>query len=159
MLEFNGTAVLLAISFVIFVVLENFIFYRPMRKILEDRNAYVEGNEKEAAKNLQAAQELVDEKNKKIADAKNKSATLLNETSLKTQAKYDYSINEAKNNSNKLIEEVKRNLENEKIAAQNVLRKEIGLLAAAIVSKILRKDIAMVNVNEEIVDKAIRSEL
>ena len=159
MLEFNGTAIVLAISFVIFVILENFIFYRPMRKVLEERAAYIEKNSKEADKNYNDAQSLVEEKDKKISDAKGKSAQLLNETSLKTQAEFDSSIKEAKKNSNSKIEEIKKNLEIEKIEAQKALRNEIGLHAASIVSKILKKEVAMVNVSDEILDKAMKGEL
>ena len=46
MLEFNGTAIVLAISFVIFVILENFIFYKPLKKILDERENYIADNEK-----------------------------------------------------------------------------------------------------------------
>lgn len=159
MLEFNGTAIVLAISFVIFVILENFIFYRPMRKVLEERAAYIEKNSKEADKNYNDAQSLVEEKDKKISDAKGKSAQLLNETSLKTQAEFDSSIKEAKKNSISKIEEIKKNLETEKIEAQKALRNEIGLHAASIVSKILKKEVAMVNVSDEILDKAMKGEL
>ena len=159
MLEFNGTAIVIAISFVIFVILENFIFYKPMRKVLEERAAYMESNEKEADKNYNNAKSLVEEKDKKISDAKDKSAQLLNEVSLKTQAKFDSSIKEAKINSNSKIEETKKNLEAEAIEAQNALRNEIGLYAASIVSKILKKEVAMVNVSDEIINKAMKGEL
>ena len=159
MLEFNGTAIVIAISFVIFVILENFIFYKPMRKVLEERAAYMESNEKEADKNYNNAKSLVEEKDKKISDAKDKSAQLLNEISLKTQAKFDSSIKEAKINSNSKIEETKKNLEAEAIEAQNALRNEIGLYAASIVSKILKKEVAMVNVSDEIINKAMKGEL
>ena len=130
-----------------------------MRKVLEERAAYMESNEKEADKNYNNAKSLVEEKDKKISDAKDKSAQLLNEISLKTQAKFDSSIKEAKINSNSKIEETKKNLEAEAIEAQNALRNEIGLYAASIVSKILKKEVAMVNVSDEIINKAMKGEL
>ena len=159
MLEFNGTAIIIAISFVIFVILENYIFYAPMKKTLDERNNYILENEQEADKNISAAQTLVQEKDEKIAKAKVQSASLLNETSLKTQEKFDSSVREAKIASNKNIENIKKNLEEEKLQAQNVLKKEIGVYASAIISKILKKDVIVVNVNDEIVEKAMRGEL
>ena len=48
MLEFNGTGIIIAISFIIFVIIENFIFYAAMRKTLEDRADYIANNEKDA---------------------------------------------------------------------------------------------------------------
>lgn len=159
MLEFNGTAIVLAISFVIFVILENFIFYKPMKKVLDERENYIADNEKSASDNLTTAQSLVEEKDKKIAEAKGKSSQLLNETSLKTQEKFDAAVKDAKQNSNAKLDELKNNLEEEKTAAQDELKKEIGTYAANIISKILKKEVSMVNVQDEVIEKALRGEL
>ena len=159
MLEFNGTTIVIAISFILFVIIENLIFYRPMKKTLEERANYISGNEQDAQKNLSEAKSLVDEKDKKIANAKGRSSQILNEASIKSQENFDVAVKQAKQNSNSKIEEVKKNLEDEKVAVQNELRKEIGTHAATIISKILKKDVAVVNVNDEIVDKAMRGEL
>ena len=159
MLEFNGTAIVLAISFVIFVILENVIFYKPMKKVLDERENYIADNEKSASDNLTTAQNLVEEKDKKIAEAKGKSSQLLNETSLKTQEKFDAAVKDAKQNSNAKLDELKNNLEEEKTAAQDELKKEIGTYAANIISKILKKEVSMVNVQDEVIEKALRGEL
>ncbi|MCQ2957533.1 MAG: hypothetical protein MJ180_01370 [Candidatus Gastranaerophilales bacterium] len=159
MLEFNGTTIVIAISFILFVIIENLIFYKPMKKTLEERANYISGNEQDAQKNLSEAKSLVDEKDKKIANAKGRSSQILNEASIKSQENFDVAVKQAKRNSNSKIEEVKKNLEDEKVAVQNELRKEIGTHAATIISKILKKDVAVVNVNDEIVDKAMRGEL
>ena len=159
MLEFNGTAIVLAISFVIFVILENLIFYKPMKKVLDERENYIADNEKSANDNLSTAQSLVEEKDKKIAEAKGKSSQLLNETSLKTQEKFDAAVKDAKQNSNAKLDELKNNLEEEKVAAQDELKKEIGVYAANIISKILKKEVTMVNVQDEVIEKALRGEL
>lgn len=159
MLEFNGTAIILAISFIIFVILENFIFYSPMKKVLDERDEYIAGNEQEADKNYSAAQLLVDEKDTKIAQAKAQSAQLLNEASAKTQEQFDVAVKQAKLNSNEKVDEIKKNLESEKQQAQEILRKEIATYASCIISKILKKDVVIANVNDEIVEKALRGEL
>ena len=159
MLEFNGTTIVIAISFIIFVILENLIFYKPMKKIMDERQSYINGNEQEAEKHNTEAKLLIEDKDKKIATAKGNSSQIINETSLKTKEKFDTAVKQAKKNSNEKIEEVKNNLKNEKIAAENELKKEIGAHAATIISKVLKKDISMVNVNDEIIEKAMRGEL
>ena len=159
MLEFNGTTIVIAISFIIFVILENLVFFKPMKKAVDERNSYISGNEKEAEKNIAEAKTLIEEKDNKIASAKNQSSQMLNKASLESQEKLDTAIKEAKLNSNLQIEEIKKNLETEKVNAQNELKKDIASYSAAIISKILGKDISMVNVNEEIIDKAMRGEL
>ena len=40
MIELNGTSIVLAISFVIFVILLNFLFYKPMKRVMEERTKY-----------------------------------------------------------------------------------------------------------------------
>ena len=159
MLEFNGTLLVIAISFIIFVILENFIFYRPMKKILKDRADYIEKNETEANNNISAAKSLEEERDEKIATAKGESSQIINDMSYETQQKFDVAVKEAKINSNQKLEEMKNKLEMEKLEVQNALRSEIAIHASKIVSKILKKDVAMVNVNDEIIDKALRGEL
>ena len=159
MLEFNGTTVVIAISFILFVILENLIFFRPMKKTLSERASYINGNEDDAKKHNEEAKSLIDEKDKKIANAKGRSSKLLNETSLKTQENFDVAVKQAKKDSIAKIEDIKTNLETEKIQVQNELKKEIGSHAASIISKILKKDVSVINVNDEIIDKALRGEL
>ena len=159
MLEFNGTAIVLAISFVIFVILENFIFYRPLKKVLDERAGYIKENELSADKNYSAANTLVAQKDEKISNAMKKSSEILNETNTKSQEKYDIAIKNAKLNSNKILEEMQNALEKEKIAVKSELKKEIGIYASDIISKILKKEVSVVNVNDEIVEKAMRGEL
>ena len=159
MLEFNGTFIVIAISFVIFVILENFIFYRPLKKILTERADYIKNNELDADKNYSAAKVLVEEKEQKIGQAKGKSSQILNDANQKSQEKFDLAIKEAKQSSNRAIDEMKEKLQNDKAEVQNELKREIGGYASAIISKVLKKDVAVVNVTDEIVEKALRGEL
>ena len=159
MLEFNGTIIVLAISFVIFVILENFIFYRPLKKVMDDRSNYIKQNEISAGESYSAADTLGKEKNEKIARAKEKSSEIINNTTSAAQAEFDSAIKEHKLNSNKAVEETKRLLEQEKISVHNELKKQIGAYASDIISKILKKDVSVVNVNDEILEKALRGEL
>ena len=159
MLEFNGTFIILAISFVIFVALENVIFYRPLKKILRERADYIKGNETFAGESYTAMQSLIAQKDEKIAKAREKSSVLLNDTNAKAQEEFDIAIKEAKQNSNKYLNETQVQLEEEKIQVKNELKKEIGIYASDIISKILKKDISVININDEVVEKALRGEL
>lgn len=159
MLEFNGTFIVLAISFVIFVVLENFIFYRPLKKVIDERTAYIKENEALADESSSAAQNLVNEKDGKIAQAKEESSQMIEALNSKEQEKFDLMLKEAKQNSNKSLDEAKTKLEEEKNIAENELKKEIGVYASDIISKILKKEVSVVNLNDEMLEKAMRGEL
>ena len=158
MLELNGTAIILGISFVIFVILENLIFYRPLKKVLTQRADYIKENEASADESYSTANNLIEQRNQKIALAHEKSAEILNDTTAKEQKKFDTTIKEAKNNSNNMIAETKNRLKEEKTQVQNELKKEIGLFASEIISKILKKEVSVVNINDEVIEKAIRGE-
>ena len=140
MLEFNGTFIVLGISFVIFVILENFIFYRPMKNVLSQRAEYIRENESSADKSY-------------------KSAKILNESINKEQEKFDSAVKEAKNNSNNEIVQMQEKLSQEQTMAKNELKKEIGIFASEIISKILKKEVSVVNLNDEVIEKAMRGEL
>ena len=159
MLEFNGTFIVLAISFVIFVILENFIFYRPLKKVIDERADYIRQNEVLADESYVSAQNLIDEKDEKLAQARAKSAQLLGDTNQKVQEKFDVAVKEAKKNSNDLLNEAKSQLEEEKIKVTSDLKKEVGAYASDIISKILNRQVSVVNVNDEVVEKAMRGEL
>ena len=159
MLEFNGTFIVLAISFVFFVILENFIFYRPLKKVMDERADYIRQNEIKADENSSAAKNLIDEKDEKITNAKSKSAQILSDVNAKTQEKFDIELKQAKQNSNNILNEEKVKLEEEKNQVKNELKKEIGNYASDIISKILKKEVAVVNVSDEVLEKAMRGEL
>ena len=159
MLEFNGTFIILAISFVIFVVLENFIFYRPLKRVMLERADYIKENEDFAGKSYSAMQSLIAEKDEKISQAREKSFMILNDTNAGEQEKFDVAIKEAKQNSNKNLIEIQTKLEEEKIQVKNELKKEIGIYASDIISKILKKEVSVININDEVVEKALRGEL
>ena len=159
MLEFNGTALVLGISFVIFVILENFIFYRPMKKVLSQRAEYISENETSAGESYKAANDLIEQRDKKISDAHEKSAKILNNSANKEQEKFDSAIKEAKDSSNSEIAQLEEKLSQEKTLVKNELKKEIGVFASEIISKILKKEVSVVNINDEVIEKAMRGEL
>jgi len=159
MLEFNGTTIVIAISFIIFVILENFIFYRPMKKTLDERAKYIAENEQETDKNTSITKSLLEEKDNKISEARSKSATIVNETSLKSQNDYAIAIKNAKEASHNEVNNAKIIINQSKVDVQNTLHSQVGDFASAIVSKILKEDTTLVNVSDEMIDKALRGEL
>ena len=159
MLEFNGTAIVLAISFVIFVVLENFIFYRPLKKTMDERAQYIAQNETAADEDYCTANVLINQKDEKIADAQGKSSEILNATATRVQEEFDTTVKNMKTKSNKSLDDMKTALLQEKAVVKDNLKNDIGAYASEIISKILKKDVSVVNVNDDIVDRAMRGEL
>ena len=56
--DFNATLPLMAIQFVLLMVVLTFIFYKPVSKVLDDRENYISGNLTQASEKLIKADEL-----------------------------------------------------------------------------------------------------
>ena len=138
-MEFNATFLIAAISFIVFVIIMNFIFYKPIEKIVNKREAFIDGNFDEAQKNNLTSQKLNDDYNKKI-DAENfQGKTIINEKSDLAKAEKNQLIAEAKvkaaeeitNNQtelNKVYDTAKNELEIEaKNLAEEISAKLFGL--------------------------------
>jgi len=62
MLEIDGTLIVAMISFIVFVFIMNAVFYRPIIKIMEERQAFLAKNEETA--------KIADEESDKISEQK-----------------------------------------------------------------------------------------
>lgn len=74
-MEFNATFIISAISFIIFVFIMNAILYRPVIKIMEERETYINTNEENANTAREQAKSLKEEKSKKLKIAKEEAST------------------------------------------------------------------------------------
>ena len=70
-MEFNATFIVTIITFIVFVFLMNKILYAPILNIMEERRNVIDGNYKLANDCDEKSQDLVAEKEEKIAEARN----------------------------------------------------------------------------------------
>ena len=68
--DFNATLPLMAIQFVLLMVVLTFIFYKPVSKVLEDRELYISGNLSQASEKLVKADELYKQYDEQLKTAK-----------------------------------------------------------------------------------------
>lgn len=91
-MEFNGTFLISAISFIVFVFIMNLIFYKPIEKIVNERKNFIDDNFDEAQKNTLNSEKLINDRDKKISEANFKGKNIMDEKT-----------NEAKNTKANLI--------------------------------------------------------
>ena len=94
-MEFNGTFLISAISFVVFVFIMNVIFYKPIEKIVKERDAFIDSNFDEAKTNNLNSQKLIDEREKKITEANSKGKGIMEEKTNEAKIIKASRINEA----------------------------------------------------------------
>ena len=75
--DFNATLPLMAIQFVLLTVVLTFIFYKPVSKVIDDREVYISGNLTQASDKLLKADELYKQYEEQLKSAKANAQTIV----------------------------------------------------------------------------------
>ena len=135
-MEFNATFLVSAISFVIFVFIMNAIFYRPLEKIITERENLVSDTLNDAKNTREKSEKLVQEREEKLTKAAVESKESVANSLEKANKKAKEQLTNAKENSFKKIADEKINIEKEKEKAIQVLDSHIQDLANEIIKKV-----------------------
>ena len=68
--DFNATLPLMAIQFILLTVVLTFIFYKPVAKVIDDRETYINGNLTQASDKLIKADELYKQYDEQLKTAR-----------------------------------------------------------------------------------------
>ena len=138
-MEFNATFLVSVISFIIFVFIMNTIFYKPVGKIISDRENLISDTLNEAQKNREISKKLIEERDKKLVDASIQSKEYLSQEIEKANLKSKEEIALAKQTSFEKIEKEKTNIETDKQNAEKELESHINNLADEIIKKVTKE--------------------
>jgi F-type H+-transporting ATPase subunit b len=78
-MEFNATFFVSAISFIIFTILMNIILYRPLEKIVDEREDFISKNYTDAKDADNKSKSLLQDKADKLAKSKLDAKSLITE--------------------------------------------------------------------------------
>ncbi len=136
-MEFNGTFFVTIISFILFVFFMNKMLYSPVRKIVNERNNYIQGNYDKAAENNQKAEELSKNREEKLVEAKDDAREKYNELLSEYKNERADIVNNAQNESNAELNVAYEKLNNVSNEAKEGLKSHMTDLANDIVEKVL----------------------
>ncbi len=139
-MEFNATFIVTIISFIVFVILMNAILYRPLEKIVDEREKLIKDNTENAKTLNSEAETLLEKKAREIAQAK---ADAKNSLDTKLKESYENSsqkIHKAKEESLNCIKEQKQQLQNEKENIKEIMNPDIRHFAQLITDKLLSRN-------------------
>ena len=142
-MEFNGTFFAAIISFLVFVFIMNKMLYEPVRKIVNARNDFINGNYNSANENNSKAEKLSNQREEKISDAKEEARDKYNEILAGYKDQRTDIVKEAQNKSHEELEQADADLRNVSNEAKENLKSKMTDLANDIVEKVLgyRSDI------------------
>ena len=136
-MEFNGTFFVTIISFILFVFFMNKMLYSPVRKIVNERNNYIQGNYDKAAENNQKAEELSKNREEKLVEAKDDAREKYNELLSEYKNERADIVNNAQSESNAELNIAYEKLNDVSNEAKEGLKSHMTDLANDIVEKVL----------------------
>ena len=138
----------------LFLLLKHFLF-KPVQNILNARQAEIDKSYADAETAQTRAEELRDEYEKRISDAKAEAADIAKAASRKAQAHYDEVVGTAKADAARLREKAEAQIEQEKKKAMNELKDEISGIAVDIAYKVVEREIDEKD-HEELISEFIK---
>jgi len=152
LMQIDGTFIIAAISFLVFLFIIKTILFSPISKVIEERQKFYDKNAKTKTTSQEKSKAILDENEQKLKDAKFQAVQLVKETSEEAKQKSALEIKEAKEAQKNKIEEKISVLQSENLQVKNELKSEVSGYVSSIVSKILDEDIR-IDVDEDKIKK------
>ena len=141
--DFNATLPLMAIQIVLLMVVLTFIFYKPVSKVLDDREAYISGNLGQASEKLITADELYKQYDEQLKAAKVNAQATIAQAEKEAKDVVALEITEARADASKLLEQTNKELEAQKSLALEKLETQVDELSQLIKEKLLGKEVVL----------------
>lgn len=144
MIEFNATFLVAMLSFVVFIMIMNAIFYRPILNIMRKRDEYINSNYDEAKEFSEQAEKLDIKKAETIQQTQNECRTEIKNVVDNAQGLASKNVQDARTEVKNEIQLKKDSLVRESEALEGVLKSSVVTdLASSITSKFMSKDLAV----------------
>ena len=134
----------------------NLILYKPLSKVVEQRQKFIDEHYKEAKENTAKSEAILKDKERKLDKTKHEAKKIISDKSNEVKVQKAEMTTEAQQKAGKKIDSAKEELLKSKSEAQGVLSNQVIDLAQNISSKILGEDIAIQGVDNEHVSKIMQ---
>jgi F-type H+-transporting ATPase subunit b len=135
--DFNATLPLMALQFLILMLLLNLIFYKPVAKILDDRDEYIRNSLTAASASLKEADLLTLQYEQGLAGARRDAQEVIRSSQKEAQKIVLLKIKEAQNDAEQLVSEASQQLILQKEQALKTLESQVEALSDQIQAKLL----------------------
>jgi F-type H+-transporting ATPase subunit b len=141
--DFNATLPLMAIQFILLTVVLTFIFYKPVSKVIDERESYINGNLTTASEKLIKADELYKEYDAQLKTARVDAQAIIAKSEKEAKDVVALEVNQARLDAAKLIEQTNKELEAQKSLALQQLEDQVDELSLLIKEKLLGKEVVL----------------
>ncbi|MDJ0576595.1 MAG: F0F1 ATP synthase subunit B' [Xenococcaceae cyanobacterium MO_234.B1] len=137
MFDFDATLPLMAVQFLLLTALLNLVFYKPLTKALDERDAYIRNNQATAKESLARAESLVKDYEAQIAAARKESQSILEKAQAAAREIVAQKIAEAQKEVQAQKEQAADEIQQQKATALSTLEQQVDSLSRQILEKIL----------------------
>ena len=141
--DFNATLPLMALQFVLLTTILTFIFYKPVGKILEEREVLISGNLATASERLIKADELYQQYDQQLKEARNNAQSIILDSEKEAKEIVALEIDQARKDAASLINKTNKELEAQKTLALEKLETQVDELSDLIKEKLLGKEVVL----------------
>ncbi|MBN3962097.1 F0F1 ATP synthase subunit B' [Nostoc sp. NMS8] len=137
MFDFDATLPFMALQFLLLAALLNAILYKPLTKVLDDRDNYIRTNTLESRESLAKAERLAAEYEQQLADARRQSQATVEAAQLEAKKITAEKIAEAQKEAQTQREQAAVEIEQQKQEAFRTLEQQVDALSRQILEKLL----------------------
>jgi F-type H+-transporting ATPase subunit b len=141
--DFNATLPLMALQFILLTVVLTFIFYKPVSKVIDEREAYINGNLTTASEKLIKADELYKEYDEQLKAARVNAQSIIAKSEKEAKDIVALEITQARQDATKLIDQTNKELDTQKSLALQQLEAQVDELSQLIKEKLLGKEVVL----------------
>lgn len=135
--DFNATLPLMALQILLLMVVLNAIFYKPVAKVLDERDEYIRGNLTKASEMLSKAEAITKKYEQDLARERKESQLIISSAQKEAQDIVAMEIKQAQKDTEQLVTEATNQLNSQKEKALKALEEQVTTLSEQIKTKLL----------------------
>lgn len=139
--DFDATLPLMAVQFLVLVALLNVLFYKPLTRVLDERDDYIRKNLNEAKENAKKSEELAQKFEEQLKDARRESQEIIAQAQAEAQEEASKNIAQAQKEVQAQREKATAEIENQKKEALQSLESQVDTLSRQVLEKLVGTDL------------------
>lgn len=129
-------------AFLILLIILTKLFYKPVKKMVKNRQSFIQKNIDDSIHARKKAMSLEQEARNKLNASKLISSEIINKSKIEGEMIKNQYISESKLEASKILNKAKTDIKNKKLALEKDLHDEIVNVAVAISEKIIKEKIS-----------------
>ena len=153
----TGLLIWMMITFLIVLLLLKKFAWKPILKMIKDREESIDNALKSAEKAKDEMRNLQADNEKILAQARNERDTMLKEAREMKENIVGEAKGKAKEEADKILSSAREAIQNEKMAAITELKNQVAMLSVEIAEKILKRELSDENKQKELIGDLLKN--